>query len=75
MDFISAIAVDFGSTNSGCARIISYDEDGKLKYDNPHLVHNTGTYAKDNTWFYIGKTGADWDSAPEQTGTLLMRQS
>lgn len=53
MDFISAIAVDFGSTNSGCARIISYDEEGKLKYDNPHLVHHTGTYAKDNTWFYI----------------------
>lgn len=24
---------------------------------------------------YTGKTGADWDSAPEQTGTLLMRQS
>ena len=24
---------------------------------------------------YSGKTGADWDSAPEQTGTLLMRQS
>ena len=24
---------------------------------------------------YIGKTGADWDSAPEQSGTLLMRQS
>lgn len=23
----------------------------------------------------LGKTGADWDSAPEQTGTLLMRQS
>ena len=23
----------------------------------------------------IGKTGADWDSAPEQTGTLLMLQS
>ena len=22
-----------------------------------------------------GKTGADWDSAPEQSGTLLMRQS
>ena len=22
-----------------------------------------------------GKTGADWDSAPERTGTLLMRQS
>lgn len=24
---------------------------------------------------YGGKTGADWDSAPEQTGTLLMLQS
>lgn len=24
---------------------------------------------------YHGKTGADWDSAPEQTGTLLMLQS
>lgn len=23
----------------------------------------------------VGKTGADWDSAPEQTGTLLMLQS
>ena len=23
----------------------------------------------------FGKTGADWDSAPEQTGTLLMLQS
>lgn len=23
----------------------------------------------------VGKTGADWDSAPEQTGTLLMMQN
>ena len=53
MAYISAIAVDFGSTNSGCARIVSFDENGKLKYDTPHLVHSTGTYAKDNTWFYI----------------------
>lgn len=53
MDYISAVAVDFGSTNSGCARVISFDEEGKLKYDTPHLVHNTGLYAKDNTWFYI----------------------
>lgn len=26
-------------------------------------------------FFVDGKTGADWDSAPEQTGTLLMLQS
>ena len=27
-------------------------------------------------WKHLfGKTGADWDSAPERTGTLLMRQS
>lgn len=50
---VSAIAVDFGSTNSGCARIYSFDEEGKLKYDTPHLVHSNGTYAKDNTWFYV----------------------
>lgn len=25
--------------------------------------------------YFAGKTGADWDSAPEQTGTLLMLQS
>ncbi len=24
---------------------------------------------------HSGKTGADWDSAPEQTGTLLMMQN
>lgn len=50
---VSAIAVDFGSTNSGCARIYSFDEEGRLKYDTPHLVHSNGSYAKDNTWFYI----------------------
>lgn len=53
MNYISAIAVDFGSTNSGCARICSFDHQGKLKYDTPHLIHSTGEYAKDNTWFYI----------------------
>lgn len=32
---------------------------------------------KETAYFSVitGKTGADWDSAPEQTGTLLMRQS
>ena len=28
MEYISAIAVDFGSTNSGCAQIFSFDADG-----------------------------------------------
>ena len=53
MAYISAIAVDFGSTNSGCARITTFDQNGNLKYDTPHLIHSTGVYAKDNTWFYI----------------------
>ncbi len=53
MEYISAIAVDFGSTNSGCAQIFSFDADGKLMYETPHLMHRTETYAKDNTWFYI----------------------
>lgn len=53
MEYISAIAVDFGSTNSGCAQIFSFDANGKLMYDTPHLIHRTETYAKDNTWFYI----------------------
>lgn len=53
MNYISAIAVDFGSTNSGCARICAFDEEGHLKYDTPHLMHSNGSYAKDNTWMYI----------------------
>lgn len=53
MAYISAIAVDFGSTNSGCARIVSFDDSGNLKYDTPHFVHRLIDYAKDNTWFYI----------------------
>lgn len=53
MDYISAIAVDFGSTNSGCCRVCSHDANGKLVFSNPEFLQNVGSYAKDNTWFYI----------------------
>ena len=50
---ISAIAVDFGSTNSGCCRVCSHDSEGNLVFSNPEFLQNIGSYAKDNTWFYI----------------------
>lgn len=50
---VSAIAVDFGSTNSGCCRVCSHDADGNLVYSNPEFLQNIGSSAKDNTWFYI----------------------
>ena len=36
------------------------------------IVHRVAPTAQ--TILY-GKTGGDWDSAPEEAGTLLMRQS
>ena len=53
MSYISAIAVDFGSTNSGCARVSSFDDKGNLVYTTPEFLQNIGSYAKDNTWFYV----------------------
>ena len=53
MSYISAIAVDFGSTNSGCARVTSFDDKGNLVYTTPEFLQNIGSYAKDNTWFYV----------------------
>ncbi len=50
---ISAIVVDFGSTNSGCCRVCSHDADGNLVFSNPEFLQNIGSYAKDNTWFYV----------------------
>lgn len=38
----------------------------------------SAVFSADFNYFFTikcGKTGADWDSAPEQTGTLLMLQS
>lgn len=56
MSYISAIAVDFGSTNSGCCRVKEFDANGNLIYANPEFLENVGTYAKDDTWFYIEPT-------------------
>ena len=53
MAYISAITVDFGSTNSGCCRISSFDSNGNLTYAAPAFLHDIGNYAKDNTWFYV----------------------
>lgn len=50
---ISAIVVDFGSTNSGCCRVCSHDAEGNLIFSNPEFLQNIGSYAKDNTWFYV----------------------
>ena len=51
--YIEAIAIDFGSTNSGCAGIHSFDSRGNLIYQNPEWYHHNGAYAKDNTWFFL----------------------
>ena len=40
-----------------------------------NLMNSRLTFGLLMIGFIIGKTGADWDSAPEQTGTLLMLQS
>jgi len=53
MAYISAIAVDFGSTTSGCCRISSFGSNGDLTYAPPAFLHDIGNYAKDNSWFYI----------------------
>ena len=47
---------------------------------NGSKIDRAFTYCRLNNLFELnrkqgGKTGADWDSAPEQTGTLLMLQS
>ena len=50
--YTSAIAIDFGSSNSGAARIDTY-QDGRLVYSTPQFCHSDGYYAKDVTWFFI----------------------
>ena len=51
MSYISAIIVDFGSSNSGCARIEL--EKGKPSYTLPVFLQGSQYYAKDETWFYV----------------------
>lgn len=50
--YLSAIAIDFGSSNSGAARIDKI-KDGKLVYSTPEFCHSDGHYAKVPTWYWI----------------------
>ena len=49
--------------------------DGSFIKEDRHLADSIFKIVKIRNQQYPGKTGADWDSAPEQTGTLLMLQS
>ena len=51
MNYISAIVIDFGSTNSGCARIGL--ENNSATYQQPVFLHGSQFYAKDDTWFFV----------------------
>lgn len=53
MQHISAIAVDFGSSNSGCARVYDKDSNGNIVFSKPDYLHALPNYVKDNTWFYV----------------------
>lgn len=52
MNYCSSIVVDFGSTNSGCARVES-DKTKQNSYSTPNFIQGNQTYAKDCTWFYV----------------------
>lgn len=51
MNYCSSIVVDFGSTNSGCARIEL--EENNSGYRTPTFIQGNQTYAKDATWFFV----------------------
>lgn len=51
INYVSAIAVDFGSTDSGCARVIDKDEEGRIMFKAPDYVQAMPNYVKDSTWF------------------------
>jgi hypothetical protein len=50
--YLSAIAIDFGSSNSGAARIDTV-KDGRLVYSTPEFCHTDGYYSKAPTWYWI----------------------
>lgn len=51
MNYCSSIVVDFGSTNSGCARTeLGNNQDSYLR---PIFIQGSQTYAKDDTWFFV----------------------
>lgn len=66
-DYVSAVVTDFGSTNSGCCILRDKNQDGEIVFTNPYFLHNTGSYAKDNTWIYFSpellhRIQTDYDS-------------
>lgn len=77
--YLSAIAIDFGSTNSGAARIDTV-KDGRLIYSTPQFCHTDGHYAKDPTWFWIhpdllNKAVRDYNSLKDEDFRILSRNS
>ena len=65
MAYISAIAVDFGSTNSGCCRISSFDYNGNLTYTAPAFLHDIGNYANPNNPQLNVEVNLKFDYRPE----------
>lgn len=53
MNYVAAISIDFGSTNTGCAGIYPSENGGEIRYRTPDYFYHTGNYAKDNTWFFV----------------------
>ncbi len=79
MAYISAIAIDFGSTNSGAARIDHFTN-GKSTYTTPTLLYSNGYYAKDSTWFYVhpdmlNRLENAWDTLDDSDFKILSRVS
>ena len=77
MQYLSAIAVDFGSSNTGVARIDHF-ENGKLTYTTPTLPYSDGYYAKDASWFFIEpsllkKVETEWSNLKDVDFRILSR--
>lgn len=77
-NYVSAIAVDFGSSNSGCCRVCNFDNEKNLVFSNPEFIQNKGDYAKDNTWFYVEpsfleRIRTDYGSLKDEDFKILSR--
>lgn len=52
--YVSAIAVDFGSTNSGCARVYDRDNGGNIIFRSlPDYIYASTSCVKDDTYFFV----------------------
>ncbi len=77
MNYCSAIVVDFGSTNSGCARLDLGQ--GSTNYCEPIFIQGNQTYAKDNTWFFVrpdfwGRVISDYGQLTDSDFRILSRE-